>query len=99
MRLLLQDQVVQIELPSTNEQYYRDLVEIIDEVHRFFCGEYEITTYNYDRNHQIHVTKPTGDYIIKIKNQGQPEGDEYEGIEEVTFDLYFLKNDFKFLTW
>ena len=98
MRLLLRNVVVQIELPSTNDQFYHDLVETINDVHRVFGNNYQITEYLFETR-QLNVRGPIGDFIIKITNQGQPEGDEYEGIEEITCDVYYLIRPFKFLKW
>jgi hypothetical protein len=98
MRRLLQDQVIQIELPSTNEQFHHDLVEGINDQHRIFGNDYEIIGFFAERA-EIHIKGPIGDFTIEIKNQGQPDGEEYEGIEEVTYDVHYKLRDFTFLEW
>ena len=98
MRRLLEDQVIQIELPSTNDQFYHDLVEGINDLHRLFGNDYEIIGY-IDQRREIHIKGPIGDFTIEIKNQGQPDGEEYEGIEEVTYDVHYKLRDFTFLEW
>jgi hypothetical protein len=98
MRRLLQDQVIQIELPSTNEQFYHELVEGINDIHRLFGNDYEIVGFFVQRR-EIHIKGPIGDFTITIKNQGPIDGEEYEGIEEVTYDVDYKLRDFTFLEW
>jgi hypothetical protein len=98
MRRLLHNEVIQIELPGTTDQFYYDLVEGINDIHRLFGNDYEIVGYLV-QTQQLNIKGTIGDFLIKIKSQGQPDGEEYEGIEEVTYDVYYSIRPFRFLEY
>jgi len=96
MKKIINDGVLNVMLPSTNEEYYKNIVETISSEHLPLGDEYIMTYTDWDVIRQINLETPTINYIIKVNMEGQLEGEENEGYVELTYDMYSLKRPFKF---
>ena len=92
MKKIISDDIIQVVLPWSNEQYYRDIVEGINDLHRSFGNDYEITTINFTQNNIVHVQTPSNDFIVKIKMEGEID----DGLVELTYDVFNMPRPFKF---
>ena len=102
MKKIIIDGLIQVEQPSTDEQYFEDVVEAINDLYHVFNNEgeyngYDIDGSNFTENQKIRVKTENFYYEVEITNEGQID----DCLVELTFNvecgrrgdpsLYFLE--------